>query len=720
MIGITILLGIGVGGAFMYNAQELRGRNLVLQDLLQKVQSAALLKADFLTNISHEIRTPMNGILAMCHVLLHTPLNSEQKECLDTVLESANSMMRLLNDLLLCSKMGAGQFTLNPAPVKVGRLLKHIHDTMKVRVRAAEHDPTKGKIEWKIEQDAALPTAIIVDADRVKQVLLNLCDNALKFTSTGSIVLAVRLRKPTAAASKPPTQQANTTATWGAYVAHSQPSSVAPTPKDDCKETALAVHDSGATIVAGAAAGAAADVARPETVNIEFSVKDTGIGIAGSALATIFEAFSQGDMSMTKKYSGQGLGLTVCRQLINEMGSELRVQSQEGKGSRFWFTITVPVPDNEPTDSPTGTGTGTGAFNSPDPSPAFNSVMARVREEEDEVAPLPEAQELADLTRRGSFLSCASMTCDDTVSMSANTSQPGLMPEGSMLEGLPRRRTSGSSLQFFSPQQYASTASTSRSLRDLVHLPDCTCTCSSVVNASCAPMLLPASVVKLPTPPDQERRGESSATSPASVVGNGLHDSCGSISHNLVGVGGGWVNDLSSLSVGALSSSLAASEGLQLRYPRAQSCPDWVSFNTQMESMKSQFPRAQSQLFTPPAPSRKPPVLGSRTSDHRSWLRPMQPPPIMIASTAVASSNDAVSRTDLRESSMLPVPALSLLHASHSTQELTTNRQGAASNPSPPAGVSPNPSPSCGNTPITTPSSLPKGRPLRILSDAPQ
>lgn len=659
----------------------------------------------------------------MCHVLLHTPLTSEQRECLDTVLESANSMMRLINDLLLCSKMGAGQFTLNPTPVKIARLLKHIHDTMKVRVRAAAHDPAKGHIEWKIEQDAALPTSIIVDSDRVKQVLLNLCDNALKFTSTGSIVLAVRLRK--SAASKPVTPQASTLVAPPRPETGSQP----PTPanrakdKDECKETALTMHDAStpnhsAPNHATPAASSVPAVAA-ETVNIEFSVKDTGIGIPASALASIFEAFSQGDMSMTKRYSGQGLGLTVCRQLINEMGSELRVQSQEGQGSRFWFTITVPLPDSDHTESPTGTATD--VIYSPGPSPAFNSVMARVCEEEDEVAPLPEAQELADPTRRSTLLSSCVLSFDDTAPSSVNMSQPGLMIEGCSLDhsGMLRRRLSSSSLQFFSPQQYSSTTSNSRSLRDLVHLPDCTCMCASVGNATYAPVQVP-SAVGLPSPPQQEHRDEGSVVSPAAAptVGS-IPESSGSTSHNPAN-GSGWVNDLSSISVGSQFSSTMPASVEGPRYSRSQSCSDWVSFNTQMESMKSQFNRTQSQLFTPPAPSRKPPLTASSwTPDHRGLSRPMMPPPISIAAMSAASSNDLVSRADVGDAShMLPAPALSMLHASRSNQELPAIRTAAMvySSPPPAPARSPNPSPSFASTPISASSTLPRGRPLRILS----
>ena len=168
----------------------------------------------------------MNGIIAMSHMLSQSDLTADQRDCVDTVLESANAMMRLLNDLLLSSKIGAGQFTLNPAPFRLDRLLKHIHDVMRSRIAAAaQTNPSKAQIQVNIQRCPRLPTFIVADSDRLKQVrksvrasseiagwsgpqpvnltavvplgascqvLENLCDNALKFTHAGSITLTAR------------------------------------------------------------------------------------------------------------------------------------------------------------------------------------------------------------------------------------------------------------------------------------------------------------------------------------------------------------------------------------------------------------------------------------------------------------------------------------------------------------------------------------------------
>ena len=113
----------------------------------------------------------MNGILAMSHLLSHTALTDEQRECNDTVLDSANSMMRLLNDLLLCSKIGAGRFMLNPAPFRVDRLLKHVHDVITSRLAVIQHaQPDQPAVEWKVWRDPKLPNTIIADSDRLQQV----------------------------------------------------------------------------------------------------------------------------------------------------------------------------------------------------------------------------------------------------------------------------------------------------------------------------------------------------------------------------------------------------------------------------------------------------------------------------------------------------------------------------------------------------------------------
>ena len=202
---MVLLLIVGTVGAWNSNVKALQRRNLVLQRLLKEANQATELKAVFLAksvrnrtqsqpralvphpshilfpsgsrvlmcavSISHEIRTPMNGVIAMSHMLAQSDLTADQRDCVDTVLESANSMMRLLNDLLLTSKIGSGQFALDPAPFRLEKLLKHVSDVMASRIAVAQQmDPARAKVEWRVDKDPALPPFIVADSDRLKQV----------------------------------------------------------------------------------------------------------------------------------------------------------------------------------------------------------------------------------------------------------------------------------------------------------------------------------------------------------------------------------------------------------------------------------------------------------------------------------------------------------------------------------------------------------------------
>jgi signal transduction histidine kinase len=126
----------------------------------------------------------MNGILAMSNLLAASPLTSDQRECIDAVLDSSHAMMRLLNDLLLCSKMDAGRFELNLAPCRIDRIVKNVSDTVQRRLATLPpDDPRSGALTWNMQMDPRLPVAIIADAERLKQILHNLIDNALKVRS---------------------------------------------------------------------------------------------------------------------------------------------------------------------------------------------------------------------------------------------------------------------------------------------------------------------------------------------------------------------------------------------------------------------------------------------------------------------------------------------------------------------------------------------------------
>ncbi|MEO8027194.1 MAG: PAS domain S-box protein [Bryobacteraceae bacterium] len=233
-----------------------------------EAEAASAAKSQFLANMSHELRTPMNAILGLTSVVLETHLDSVQHDHLLLVKESAESLLRLLNDLLDFSKTDAGMMRLDPVPFR-------LQDTLVTVIRTRSSRISPARVELRLDLHEDVPEWLVGDSLRLRQVLLNLVGNALKFTERGSVTLEV-LRRGT--------------------------------------------DDSG-------------------SIRLRFAVRDTGIGIPADKQEVIFEPFTQADGSTTRKYGGTGLGLSISSELVALMGGSLTCRSEVGVGSEFAFEV---------------------------------------------------------------------------------------------------------------------------------------------------------------------------------------------------------------------------------------------------------------------------------------------------------------------------------------------------------------------------------------------
>lgn len=257
-------------GVLANAAERFRVLSKDLADAKQSAERTAKVKSEFLANMSHEIRTPMNGVLGMARQLSRTPLSAEQAKMLNIIKSSGASLLVIINDILDLSKIEAAKVELESGPIELSSLLNELTHLFSQQAK------NKG-IELFITTTPELTDFIFLgDETRLKQVLINLLGNAIKFTHRGSVLLNVIIEEVV---------------------------------NDEFKVT--------------------------------FSVSDTGIGIANEQLDSLFDAFSQADASITRRFGGTGLGLTISSKLLHLMSSSLKVESEPDKGSMFYFELNV-------------------------------------------------------------------------------------------------------------------------------------------------------------------------------------------------------------------------------------------------------------------------------------------------------------------------------------------------------------------------------------------
>jgi PAS domain S-box-containing protein len=261
------------GDGSMFEVTEQKEAEFALAEAMKVADAANQAKGDFLANMSHEIRTPMNAIMGLSDLCLRTDLNTKQQDYLSKIHSSAQALLGIINDILDFSKIEAGKLDMESMPFEIDQVLDNLATVVSVKTQE------KG-LELLFSRDPDVPAVLIGDALRLGQIMVNLANNAVKFTESGEVVVHIEV----------------------------------------CES-----HD--------------------DDVTLQFSVRDTGIGMNEEQQGRLFKSFSQADTSTTRKYGGTGLGLAISKQLVEMMHGEIRVESEPGKGSKFFFTANLGIGD---------------------------------------------------------------------------------------------------------------------------------------------------------------------------------------------------------------------------------------------------------------------------------------------------------------------------------------------------------------------------------------
>ncbi|MEK2687768.1 ATP-binding protein [Bdellovibrio sp. GT3] len=285
---ILVSLGIGVSFLLFFLSTRLLSNQIRMRESIEaelevartKALEASNMKSVFLANMSHEIRTPLNGIIGMLKLFEQTPLNSRQQDYFETIKTSSNALLSLINEILDLSKIESGKLQLEETNFELSSLVRSA-------VSIVEYSARMKNLEIKIEIDPTVPEFLTGDPLRLRQVLLNLINNAIKFSEQG--IIKVRI-----------------------------------TPKGPDAEGSM---------------------------HLLFEVIDQGVGFDDDTRKKLFKSFTQGDSSTTRKYGGTGLGLAISKQIVEMMRGKIDVDSVKGIGSRFYFDVNLGVPSTDATIS---------------------------------------------------------------------------------------------------------------------------------------------------------------------------------------------------------------------------------------------------------------------------------------------------------------------------------------------------------------------------------